>query len=312
MHLWDLGMELRHLRYFVAVAEEGSLNRAAERLHIQQPPLGQQIRDLERELGVSLFDRSPRKAVLNETGALFLEEARDLLRRSELAIDNVRRFDKGESGRLSVGFTSSASLHVLAPRFLQEFRKAFPLAKIAVEESETYELILALQQQRIDVAILHIDANRFPGLASRVLCEEDMFVAVPRNHPYARSDCRPLTLSMLCDVDMVAYRRPDGPGIFEWIMQAFDEQGVKPRVVDEVCRIIAAINIVAGGRGITLVPASMRVLHEETVVYLPLAAGELPPLPLYVAHHQDIRLALIRNFVGLMQEIADTSHPGIP
>jgi DNA-binding transcriptional LysR family regulator len=297
-------MELRHLRYFVAVAEEGSFNRAAERLHIQQPPLGQQIRDLEYELGVPLFDRSPRRVALNSSGELFLEEARDILQRAQLAVDNVRRFSRGESGRLSVGFTSSASLHVLAPQFLQQFRQAFPLAEIVVEESETYELILALQQQRIDVALLHIDATRFPELTARALSEEDMMVAIPRSHPYAAAENEPLTLGMLHDVDMVIYRRTDGPGIFERLTETFRTAGVAPRVVDEVSRIIAAINLVAGGRGLTLVPASMRVLHREAVVYRPLSPGDLPPLPLYVVHRSDARLALIRNFVDLTEQIA--------
>lgn len=300
-------MELRHLRYFVAVAEEGSFNRAAERLHIQQPPLGQQIRDLEYELGVQLFDRSPRRVALNSSGELFLEEARDILRRSQLAVDNVRRFSQGESGRLSVGFTSSASLHVLAPQFLQQFRRAFPLAEIVVEESETYELILALQQQRVDVALLHIDAKRFPELTARALSEEDMLVAVPRSHPYAEAEDEPLTLDMLHGVDMVVYRRTDGPGIFERLTETFRTAGVAPRIVDEVSRIIAAINLVAGGRGLTVVPASMRVLHRESVVYRPLLPGELPPLPLYVAHRADARLALIRNFVDLTEKIASSS-----
>lgn len=302
-------MELRHLRYFVAVAEEGSFNRAADRLHIQQPPLGQQIKDLEYELGVALFDRSPRRVVLNGAGEIFLAEARDILRRAQLAIENVRRFDKGESGSLSVGFTSSASLHVLAPQFLRQYREAFPLAEIVVEESETYELILALRQQRIDVALLHIDTTRFPELVSRALAEEDMLVALPRGHPYADDIGGPLTLKMFHDADMVVYRRQDGPGIFERIMEAFDRAGIRPRVVDEVSRIIAAINLVAGGRGLTLVPSSMKVLHGAAVVYRPLAPGELPPLPLYVACRSDAKLALIRNFIDLTERIAsDWKH----
>lgn len=298
-------MELRHLRYFVAVAEEGSFNRAAERLNIQQPPLGQQIRDLEYQLGVSLFDRSPRRAVLNASGEVFLEEAREVLRRMHLAVDNVRRFSRGESGRLSVGFTSSASLHVLAPQFLQQFRRTYPLAEIAVEESETYELILALEQHRIDVALLHIDASRFPALTSRLLAEEDMLVALPRSHPYAKKEA--ITLRMLHELDMVVYRRPDGPGIFERLIEAFENANVTPRIVDVVSRIVAAINLVAGGRGLTIVPASMSVLHRESIVYLPLAKGELPLLPFHVAFRNDSRLALIQNFVDLTVSIAQRS-----
>lgn len=297
-------MELRHLRYFVAVAEEGSVSRAAERLNIQQPPLGQQIRDLEYELGVTLFDRHPRKVALNSAGAVFLADAREILKRANQAVENVRRFDKGEAGRLAVGFTSSASLHMLAPRLLQKFRAAYPSVQIAVEESETYELILALQEERIDAALLHIDANRFPDLASKVLSEEDMVAAIPHAHPLA-ADASPLLLKQLAGQDFVVYRRPDGPGIFERIMQTFERAGIAMQVVDEVYRIVAAINLVAGGRGITLVPASMQVLHRESVSYRPVASGELPSLPLYIAYRRDTKLAIVRNFIALTEGIGE-------
>lgn len=297
-------MELRHLRYFVAVAEEGSLTRAAERLRIQQPPLGQQIKDLEYELGVALFDRHPKRIALNSAGEVFLADAQDILKRANQAMEHVRRFDRGESGRLSIGFTSSASLHVLAPKLLQRFRTTYPLVQIAVEESETYELILALQQERIDAALLHIDATRFPDLSSATLSEEDMLVAVPRGHPLADESLGPLTLQMLEGQDLVVYRRPDGPGIFERILGTLNRAGITPNIVDEVYRLIAAINLVAGGRGITLVPASMQVLHRETILYRPLAAGELPPLPLYIAYQRNSKLALVRNFVALTEKIA--------
>jgi DNA-binding transcriptional LysR family regulator len=297
-------MELRHLRYFVAVAEAGSFTKAAQSLHIQQPPLGQQIRDLEAELGVALFDRYPRKIVLNSTGEVFLADAREILTRAARAVENVRRYEKGESGRLSVGLTSSASLHVLAPEFLQRFRAAFPLVDIEVVESETYELILALQQQRIDAALLHIDAQRFPDLVSAALSHEHMLVAVPRAHRLADESLGPLTLSMLAREEMVAYRRPDGPGIFERITKTFDDAGLTPIIVDEAYRIIAAINLVAGNRGITLVPASLQILHREAVVYRALAPGELPPLGLYVSHRRGNRLALVNNFIDLTKKIA--------
>jgi DNA-binding transcriptional LysR family regulator len=300
-------MELRHLRYFVAVAEEGSFNRAAERLHIQQPPLGQQIRDLEYELGVALFDRSPRRVKLNEAGQLFLTEARDILERANRAVTKVRRFDKGETGKLSVGFTSSASFHFMAPEVLRRFRAVYPAAEIEVAESETYELILGLDQGRLDVAFLHIGAEGFPALVSEVLSEEDMLVAMPKDHPLAAEPSLPLTLDMLDRVDFVVYRRPDGPGIFDGVMDVLQRNSIVPNVVDTVSRIIAAINLVAGGRGVTLVPASMNVLHREAVVYRRLGPGGLRPLPLYAISRRDNRLAIVRNFLAITHQIARDS-----
>ncbi|MGF6227894.1 DNA-binding transcriptional LysR family regulator [Inquilinus ginsengisoli] len=292
-------MELRHLRYFVAVAEEGSVTRAAERLGIQQPPLGQQIRALEVELGVQLFDRQPKRLSLNAAGVVFLERARQVLAGAEEAVAHIRRFDRGERGRLTVGFTSSASLHHLTPHLMRAFRQAYPLVQLEVEESETYGLILALEQRRIDAAFLHIGTEGFASLASTVLAQEDMVVAIPSDHPLASAQAvaRPLTLPMLSGQDLVVYRRPDGPGMFDGIMRAFAAAGVTPRVTDVVHRLIAAINLVAAGRGVTLVPASIQVLHRQAVTYRALAPGALPPLPLYLAYRRDEGLALVRNFI---------------
>ena len=157
-------MELRHLRYFVAVAEEGSVTRAARRLGLQQPPLSQQLRALEAEIGVPLFDREPRRVVLNEAGRLFLRSARALLAGSQEAVEQVRRFHRGEEGRVAIGFTSSASLHPLAPRLIRAFRDRYPLVRFEVEESETYALLLALEEHRIDVAMLRIPVARIAHL----------------------------------------------------------------------------------------------------------------------------------------------------
>lgn len=297
-------MELRHLRYFVAVAEEGSITKAADRLHIQQPPLGQQIKLLEEELGVRLFDRLPKRISLNAAGEVFLEEAREVLARAKEAVEHVQRFDRGERGRLTVGFTSSASLHKLAPRLLRVFRDEYPLAKIDVEERETYELILALQEKRIDAALLHISSEGFADLESIVLAEENMVVASPRDHPLAQNPSEPVTLQMLADQDMVIYRRADGPGIFEAITRAFHAEGIKVNIVDQVSRLIAAINLVAAGRGITLVPSSIQVLHREAVVYRPVSQHALPPLPLYAIYRKNNRLALVNSFIAKTIELA--------
>ena len=296
-------MELRHLRYFAAVAQEGSLTKAAARLGIQQPPLGQQVRSLEAELGVQLFDRAAKRITLNASGKVFLQSALRLLAEADEMVEHVRRFDKGERGRLIVGFTSSASMHHLAPQILRTFRQAYPLARIEVQESETYELILALEQRRIDAAFLHISTDRFPGLRSRALAQEGMVVAVPADHPLAKEPRKPVTLSMFGNQNLVVYRRSDGPGLFNEILQALDAARVKVNIVDEVYRLIAAINLVAAGRGLTIVPSSIKVLHQEAIVYRPLSRRALPPLPFYLAHRRDNNLALVENFIRVTTEL---------
>jgi DNA-binding transcriptional LysR family regulator len=290
-------MDIRHLRYFVAVAEEGSMTRAADRLGIAQPPLGQQIRLLEERLGVQLFDRLPRQIVLNESGRFFLEEARAVLRRAEEARIQVRRFSAGESGLLNVGMTSSASLHPLAPKLLRSFHDAYPLAEVSVRESETYELVVGLQDGTIDAALFHISTDRFPDLASRVLAQVELMVAVPNGHSLTRVDA-PVTLEALQAEPLVVYRRRDGPGIFEQVFAAFASLDFAPDIAGEVTRLIAAINLVAAGRGISLVPATMRTLHPESVTYLHLAPGAFPSLPLALAYRRDQRIALVQNFVA--------------
>jgi len=292
-------MELRHLRYFVAVAKTGSLTRAAAQLGIQQPPLGQQIKALEDEIGVALFERTPKRIALNPAGERFLDSAASILASVEASIEDVRRFARGERGRLRIGFTSSASLHHLTPRVLRAFRQAYPLAEIEVEERETYELVLALQQKRIDAAFLHIAAHEFAGLTSTVLAQEPMVVAIPADHPFARAAKRPISLTMLADQDLVVYRRSDGPGIFAGILKAFEAAGIVPRIVDEAQRLVAAINLVAAGRGLSLVPSTIRILHPQRIVYRPLAATALPPLPLYLAARDGDSLALVRNFIDV-------------
>ncbi|WP_043834938.1 LysR substrate-binding domain-containing protein [Muricoccus aerilatus] len=296
-------MELRHLRYFVAVAEEGSVTRAAQRLGLQQPPLSQQLRALEREIGVPLFNREPRRVVLNEAGRLFLRSARAILGQAQEGVEEVRRFHRGEEGRVAIGFTSSASLHPLAPRLIRAFRDRYPLVRFEVEESETYALLLALEEHRIDVALLRIPVARIPHLSSHTLASDGLIAALPRAHPLAAEEA-PLDLSALAGEPFILYRRTDGPGIYDALLGGLQRAGFVPRVVDEVSRIIAAINLVAAGRGVTIVPASMRVLHRDVVAYRPLAPGPLPPLPLNLVHNRANRSPAVANFIEAALAVA--------
>jgi DNA-binding transcriptional LysR family regulator len=296
-------MELRHLRYFVAVAETGSMTRAAQRLGIQQPPLGQQIRDLEAELKVQLFERAPKRIALSAAGRVFLDEARLVLAGATEAVEKVRRFDRGEHGLLSVGFTSSASMHPIAPRLLAAFRDAYPLARIDVEERETYELILGLQGRKLDAAFMRFAPRDLPALISTPLLDEDMVLAVPRSHALAGTPDKAVTLEMLAGEGFVLYRRPDGFGIFDWMTAALARHGFVPRIAQETHRLMAAVNIVAAGAGISFIPASMQTLHREAVVYRPLAPDLLPRLPLFLVVRADQDLKLVRNFVEVAKGV---------
>ena len=212
----------------------------------------------------------------------------------------VRRFDRGERGHVACGFTSSASLHHLAPRLIRAFREAYPLATLDVEERETFELLSGVDQKRLDTALVRTVGARFPALASHVLHEEEFVAAVPRGHALARASA-PLGLAELMQERLVLYRRRDGVGIFDVLMDALRRAGFVAEVAEEVPRIITAINLVAAGRGLSLVPASMRVLHNDSVVYRKLVEGSLPPMPLTLVFRRHDPSALVRNFIAVVR-----------
>src|SRR3984885_2624437 len=175
-------MELRHLRYFVAVAEEGHVTRAAERLGMQQPPLSQQIQALERELAVQLFRRKPRGVELTDAGRALLDDARAILAHVDHAFATTRRTARGEQGRIAVGFTSSAPFHPFVPRVIRAFRESFPLVALTLDESGTTELIADLRNERVDAAFIRTHVADPIGLAVNPLLEEAMLVAMPSAH----------------------------------------------------------------------------------------------------------------------------------
>lgn len=305
-------MDLRHLRYFVAVAEEGTLTRAAERLGIQQPPLGQQIRALETALRVDLFDRMPKRIVLNAAGQVFLRDSRRVLAMVDEMVEHIRRFDRGEEGSVAVGFTSSASLHPLAPRMIRAFRAAYPRAQLDVQERETYELLDGVAEGRLDVAFIRVDSQGYAGLESHVLAREPLLVALPADDPLAQDD-GPLPLSALDGARMIRFPRlTDGPGFFDGIVATMARSGIAVQEVDAVQRILSALNLVAAGRGATVVPAALRVMHPAAIVYRPLAGDAVAPLPLFAVHRRDLDLRIARNFLAVARHTAeaDAADPG--
>src|SRR5215471_3440131 len=175
-------MELRHLRYFIAVAEERHVTRAAERLGMQQPPLSQQIRALEQELDVQLFRRLPRGVELTDAGMALLADARAILSHVDHAFVTTRRTARGEQGQVAVGFTSSAPFNPFVPRIIRTYREAFPLVSLTLEEGGTTELIDDLRNERIDAAFIRTAIANREGIAVSTLLQEAMVLALPRGH----------------------------------------------------------------------------------------------------------------------------------
>jgi len=279
-------IEFRRLRAFVAVAEEGNVTRAAERLGMQQPPLTRLLHALEQDFGVQLLHRMPRGVRPTEAGKALLDEARAVLARAEGIADAVHRAARGEQGRLGIGFTSSAALHPFVPSALREFRTAVPGVAIALEEAGTGELVEALLQQRLDSAFVRSPVASTAGLLVDPVLEEPMLAALPAGHRLATEADVPLPLATLAAEQFVLYRRPAGPGLYDAILAACHAAGFSPTVSQEAPRLPATLSLVAAGLGVSIVPASMRRLGGEDIVYRTLTdcPGLSAPLHLAMRH----------------------------
>ena len=301
-------MELRHLRYFVAVAEEEHVTRAASRLGIQQPPLSQQIQALEDELGVKLFVRSARTVRLNATGKFFLSEARKVLAMSEQAIERVRRFDLGEEGRLRIGFTSSSSMHEATPNLIRAFRAAYPLINVEIDEGATHDLLCELEQEHLDIAFIRSDVTRYPTLASKCVQEEQMVVALPSDHPLAMDKRKALSLMDLRDEPFILYKQINGSGIANIVTDACSHAGFVPRVVGQPSRLMSALHLVATGLGISVMPKSMAQFQNAAVSYKLLDETGTLRVPLNVAYRKSADALPLMRFLELI-DAESWKHP---
>jgi DNA-binding transcriptional LysR family regulator len=298
-------MDLRHLRYFVAVAEEGHMTRAAERLGIQQPPLSQQIRALESELQVQLFRRKARGVELTQPGQALLAEAHAILQQVEHAVAAARRTARGEAGRVGLGFTSSASFHPLVPRLIREYREAHPLVGLTLEESGTGELVDALRAERLDAAFVRSPIGSAPGIAVHAVLEEAMVAALPAAHALAaRGAAKALALEALAVETFILYRRPLGPGLYDAIIAACQRAGFSPTIGQEAPRMLATLSLVAAGLGVTLVPQSMRRLRVHGVAYRPLDSASGLVAPLNLAYRRGESSEAARRFIALVRRAA--------
>jgi DNA-binding transcriptional LysR family regulator len=295
-------MELRHLRYFVAVAEEGHVTRAAERLGIQQPPLSQQIRALETELDAQLFHRKPRGVELTPAGRAFFDEAKAILARVGDAVAATKRAARGEAGRIGIGFTSSASFHPFVPRAIRAFRERHPLVALTLEESGTTELVDALRSEAIDAAFVRSPVGESADLTVRPLLEEPMVAALPSGHPLSGTG-NPLPLAALAGEIFILYRRPVGPGLHDAIIAACDRAGFSPQIGQEAPRMLSTLSLVAAGLGVTLVPKSMSRLQVEGVAYRGLDPSAQLTAPLNLAYRRSEISEAVRRFVALVQRL---------
>jgi DNA-binding transcriptional LysR family regulator len=298
-------IELRHLRYFIAVAEEGHITRAASRLGIQQPPLSQQIRALEEEVGVTLLTRMPRGVELTEAGRVFLGEAHGVLAQMAHAVDAAQRTARGEQGQLAIGFTGSAAFHPLIPAVVRAFREQSPHVDLLLEESRTGDLIEALQRDHLDLAFIRVPVGDTTGLVIEPLLDEPMLLALPAHHPLLRGGRRRrIALADLAEETFILYRRPTGPGLYDAIIAACRTAGFSPHIGQEAPRMVSTLSFVAAGLGVSIVPESMRRLNTEGIAYLALSDAISPVAPLLLAWRAAPVSGAMQNLIAHVRRMA--------
>ncbi|WP_198372704.1 LysR substrate-binding domain-containing protein [Roseomonas rosulenta] len=296
-------LDLRQLRYFVAVAEEGHITRAAERLGMAQPPLSQQIKAIEAQLGAPLFRRKPRGVELTDSGRVLLEEARIILAHLAQAERSALSAARGELGRLSLVVAPTAPFHPFVPRVIRAYREAFPGVTLTLEEALSRPAVQALQERRIDAAFIRAELPDTARLTLHRLIDEPLVVALPATHALACDAGSPRPLADFAQESFVAFARAEGPGIFEASLAACLRAGFTPRLGQEAPRITSTLGLVAAGLGIALVPASMRRVQMDGVAYCDLPAQDCPTVPLHLAVRREPGSLVLRHFVDLVRRL---------
>lgn len=294
-------IELRHLRYFIAVAEELHFGRAAERLHMAQPPLSQQIRQLEEQLGFQLFHRTKRTVQLTEAGAVFLDRCQQLLLQLDQAIQDGQQASRGEIGKLAIGFVSSTAYSVL-PSMLHQFRRQVPGVALTLRELTTDQQVQWLRDKRIDVGFLRPPVDD-PDFEMITVLREPLVVALPEQHPLAQVD--PVPLRSLVSEPFILFPRRLATGLYDQIISLCQQANFSPRVVQEAIQIQTIISLVAAEMGIAIVPVSIQNLQRTGVVYRHLREPT-PEAAIAVVWRQQDTSPTVAQFLNVVNQIAST------
>lgn len=291
-------MELRHLRYFVTLAEELHFRRAAERLHIAQPPLSQQIRQLETELGFQLLYRTKRTVQLTEAGKAFLVQSRRILQQLEQAIEIGRQISRGEMGQLAIGFVSSAAYNVL-PEILRMFRTCVPGVALELHELTSDQQLQWLRERRIDVGFVRppVEDEEF---SSQVIFQEPLMVALPETHPLAQQ--AQVSLRSLSHQPFILFPRSLAPGLYDQIITLCQQADFSPTVAQEAIQMQTIVSLVAAQMGVAIVPASLQNLQRTGVIY---KAVEEPTPKVAIASiwRHDNLSATVQRFLEIARQV---------
>jgi DNA-binding transcriptional LysR family regulator len=295
-------MELRHIRYFLAVADARNFTRAAAALGIGQPPLSQQIKDLEAELEVQLFHRVPHGAELTPAGEAFLIEARETINAAERAVSEAKCAARGESGRLRIGFTSSAAFNVTVPTAIRNFGRAYPRVRLALDEANTQRLFADVTGGRLDAAFVRIGPEGMAPLRSRRFPDEAMVVALPASHPL--SGLERIALKQIADDTLILFPRSVAPSFHDVITGACRAAGFEPIAGQEVPQQSSIINLVAAEAGVAIVPLSLAQVRIEGVHFVAIE-GTAPTAHLSLIWRRDSLSVTLKNFLALIPREED-------
>jgi DNA-binding transcriptional LysR family regulator len=292
-------MEIRQLKYFLAVAERMHFTSAAAALHVSQPALSQQIRMLEEEIGVKLLERTNRRVQLTPAGAAFRIRAQAALRETVEAASDARQVERGEGGNISIGFVTTAAVMIL-PKLLELFCSRYPDAGVSLHELDPRAQLEALEEKRIAVGFTSVPSS-LPSLECRCLTREPLIVALPQKHPAARR--RTLDLKHLSEERFLLPPRGLLHGIHEEIMQACHRAGFVPKHILPIRLAETAVCLVAGNLGIALIPESLRRLRVRGVVYRALS-HDISYINLYAIRSKALESPLVKNFWNCVEEVS--------
>jgi DNA-binding transcriptional LysR family regulator len=288
-------MELRHLRYFVAVAEEENVSKAAVKLHVSQPGVSRQIRDLEAEIGFPLLERSAKSVRLTAAGKVFFVEAKEVLLHAEAAVSNAKAVAHGGSGELRVGYAPSLTVQIL-PVALRAFQDRFPNVRVLLLDLTTEEMLAQLGEKKLQVALtVRPPAKQLRGLHVKELARYAMRVAVAPKHPLAKA--KSVSLEQIVAEPLVAYSRQEYPEYHEMLDRIFAPVGRKPRIAGEHDGATSLIAAVESGRGFALVPECLSCMAGARLKLIPLRDGP-PPIPVVAIWSQQGETEAVKQFIA--------------
>jgi DNA-binding transcriptional LysR family regulator len=294
----DEQLELRHLRYFVAVAQELHFGKAALRLHMAQPPLSQQIKKLETLLGCALFVRTSRAVNLTDAGSALLERSLRILARVRDDIDSVRRVGRGETGILRVGFVGSAMLTKL-PKTLHEYQRLYPDVHLQLQELYSAAILDGLQQHTIDIGIVR-DGETVESLETTPILHEPFIAILPAQHPLAKQPR--VRISQLRDEPFVFYPQSAGRTAWDRTMQVWERNGSRPRVVQEAPHWVTIVSLVGAGIGVSIAPGCVRKITGGDVVSRPLVATKNLSC-LELVHRRNENSPVVHSFAAIVRKV---------